>query len=99
MRRIAAASQRYLDLGALVPAGTDTTVDLVEFAFLATDADPIDADWKVGNWFVSATRIVARILLGPGGTVVLTPATYRVWIRVTSSPERVVQRVGRVLVY
>lgn len=99
MRRISTVSQRYLDLGALIPPDASIAVDLVEFAFLPTDVDPVDADWRTGSWFTSATRVVARILIGPGSAIVLTPGTYRVWVRITSSPERVVQKVGRIVLY
>lgn len=99
MRRIAAASLRYLDVGATVPPDANPTVDLVEFAFLPTDDDPVDNNWTAGTWFATSTRLVARILIGPSGAVTLAPNIYRVWVRVTATPERIVDQVGRLQVY
>jgi hypothetical protein len=99
MRRIAAASLRYLDVGATVPPDANPSVDLVEFAFIPTDDDPVSGDWMTGTWFTTATRLVARILIGPGGVVTLTPNVYRVWVRVSATPERVVAEAGRMQVY
>lgn len=72
------------------------TADLVEFAFVD---NPLTADWKVGGWESVGTRSYARILIGPGGSVQLTPGRRPVLLRVTDNPERPVWRAGHVMVY
>lgn len=99
MRRIPASSRTYVDVSALVPTGA--ALDMIEFAFLPASAsgDPADEDWRTGGWFRTATKLVARILIGPGGGVLtLTPGTYQVWIRATSAPERVTDVAGHIVI-
>jgi hypothetical protein len=66
---------------------TSTTVT---FAFMAPGVDPTLSDFKSGSWEVEAgppSRYVARVLLGPVGTVILTKGAYAVWIKIADNPE------------
>lgn len=98
MRTYPATSRTYVEASALVPVGAH--LDVVEFAFLpaSSAANPQDSDWVAGSWFTTATKLIARVLIGPGGVVTLTPGGYQVWVRATSSPERVVDVIGRITV-
>ncbi|MFD9632843.1 hypothetical protein [Streptomyces violascens] len=68
------------------------TGDVVQFAFLPDKVQPGSGDWKAGSWDGAQPRppgnaYLAQCLVGPGGTVTLTPGTYTVWIKVMDSPE------------
>jgi hypothetical protein len=91
--RISAASLMYL----LVPvtAPRDPTADAVQMAFSpAYDPDLeqtgfVSAGWQApaipnqdGSW-----TAYARCLVGPGGTVALPVGNYKIWTKVTDSPE------------
>lgn len=100
--RLAAGTREYVR--AAVAATEDgvavnPTSNLVQFAFRAPGATPVEADWKTGEWETSGGTYYARILLGLGGTIELAAGVYEVWLRVTDSPERPVRRVDTVLVY
>ncbi|MFD1274819.1 hypothetical protein ACFQ51_34600 [Streptomyces kaempferi] len=73
------------------------TADVVEFAFTGPD-DTRPTDWHAGVWDTppqGASSYRAQVLIGPGGSgPELDPGTYRMWLRVTDSPERPVIPVG-----
>lgn len=74
---------------------TDPTAFPVEFAFTrARDVNP--TMWYTGDWQVLLRKAYARILIGPGTDVVLTPGFYSVWIRINSFPEKPVRQVGAI---
>ena len=63
----------------------------VAMAVIATTAEePATGDWKTANWDAGS----ARILIGPGTDLQLADGIYRVWVRVTASPEIPVIRSG-----
>lgn len=78
----------------------------VQLAFPATDASP--STWATGSWepdgpssFAMTSAGVriplysARTLVGPGpGGTPLTAGSYDVWVKITSTPEIPVRRVG-----
>jgi hypothetical protein len=74
--------------------------DPVAFAFTRRDEEP--ADWVTGAW-ASTTPLpgggyTARCLVGPGGAVTLTPATYTVSVKITDSPEIPVIDCGQLII-
>lgn len=75
----------------------DPTGDLVEFAFTTLDGER-PTDWYAGAWDApvsGASSYRAQVLVGAGGSgPALDPGTYRMWVRVTDSPERPVIPVG-----
>lgn len=68
---------------------SDVTLDAqtVEFAILT--AAPVDGTtWTAGAWTGTAgTTRIARILVGPGGTLDPGVGSYTVFVRVTDTPE------------
>lgn len=71
--------------------------EVVEIAFTAPGAEPIEGDWHAAAWdHVTPKGADAKILIGPGGTVVLTDGTYAMWVRVNGAIERPVMRAGLV---
>lgn len=82
--RIPAASVEYLKVPVTGPAGLDLTDLDVDLAVIP-DGETLDTgDWEPGVW--SSDGRDAMVLIGAGG-LVLTPGTYDVYVRVTSTPE------------
>jgi len=83
-------------------AVVNPTADTVEMAFTLNDAEPTSPDWKSASWETDANTepdtYYARCLVGPGGTVTLADGTYRVWVRVTDSPEIPVKKCGLLVI-
>jgi hypothetical protein len=74
----------------------DLSDNVVEFAFTTGSVDP--TVWRTGDWETvvenGATTYYARVLIGPGSTVgALTAGTYKVWVKITDSPEVPVIRI------
>lgn len=79
------------------PIVTDNVISgaTAEVALLADPtAHPEESDWETAEIFVNEVRI----LLGPGGTVELSPGDYQSWVRITDNPERPVRKPGVVTV-
>jgi hypothetical protein len=76
----------------------DPTSGVVQFAFTRPGAQP--ALWLAGAWggTVQSGVFIAQCLVGPGGTIALTPARYNMWIKVTDSPEIPVINVGTLMI-
>lgn len=71
--------------------------EVVEMAFTNPDAEPINDDWRMAEWEPPSTDGAdAKILVGPGGTAVLSEGTYRAWVRVTAVDEQPVLSAGLV---
>lgn len=71
------------------------TTLVVEFAFLVgKTAQPVDADWVLGDWATTTDTPTARCLIGPTAKV-LAAGTYYVWVRVTGATERPVRLTGQ----
>jgi hypothetical protein len=77
----------------------DPTADTVKMAFTARFTNPVSGDWKSAVWETSGTRYYAKCLVGPGGTVALTAGSYKVWVKVTDSPEAPILPSGELVVY
>ena len=63
------------------------TGDVVEVAFKPPGVDPAGPDWHAASWETASAAYYARLLVGPAGGLVLTVGTYKMWIRITDSPE------------
>lgn len=88
---IPAASTEYLHIPVTLPEGVDTSSTPVRVAVVAHRTDPADSEWHDADW-VGAE---ARLLLGPGGDLVLTAGDYRVWINLDPpGVENVVRKAG-----
>ncbi|TMR90608.1 hypothetical protein [Nonomuraea basaltis] len=90
---ISSLSLEWLPFWVRGASGTET----VEAAFTEPGVEPAAADWKPAEWApgsASARGATARILFGPGGTVVLPDGTYQAWVRVTAPPQLPVLPAG-----
>lgn len=74
----------------------DPSVDVVQMAFTLLPTAPVT--FYTGAWEVAGTSFFALCLVGPGGTVTLTPATYYVWVKITDNPEVPVLMAGTITV-
>lgn len=75
-----------------IPVTGATGAQPVELAVIdAGTEEPAAGDWMPADAWDGTT---AKLLIGPGGTLELTDGTYRVWVRVTASPEVPVIRSG-----
>jgi hypothetical protein len=66
------------------------TSDSVYLAFKLRGARPAAGDWIAAAWETDAgppVQYLAKVLVGPGGAVQLSPGTYTVWAKVTDNPE------------
>jgi hypothetical protein len=70
-------------------AAYNPTSDTVQMAFLADGAVPQSGDWKVASWETDVVtgQYRAKCLVGPSGTVTLTAGTYRIFVKISDSPE------------
>lgn len=77
------------------------TSDVIEVAFKGLGASPAAPDWHAAAWETAGTGVYyARLLVGPTGGLVLAAGTYRMWVRVTDSPEvPVIEVPGTVRIY
>jgi hypothetical protein len=90
---ISAQSRQYVKVpvtAKLAGAVVNPTSDVVQMAFaLMGGAAP--GTWSSAAWetdsSTSPATYLARIMVGPGGTVALTAGIYDVWVKVTDSPE------------
>ena len=95
--RIAAGSTMYVKVPiSATSAGNPITLtaDAVAIAFTTPGGTP--ATWFTGTWEGTGT---ARVLVGPGGALTLTPGTYWVWVKVTDNPEIPAEQVGILIIY
>ncbi len=78
------------------------TSDTVQMAFLPTStAQPASGDWKTASWDPAPTtggKYLAQCLIGPGGTVTLTAATWWIWVKVTDNPEVPIRSAAFIIV-
>jgi len=103
VREISSASLEYVRARVeAIQSGSflDPTADSVAMAFIAGSATPVSGDWKTASWDTDATTTPAtyraQCLVGPAGTVTLTPGVYAVWVKITDSPEIPVKRAGQI---
>lgn len=100
MITILAQSLEYVQVQVTVPGTSqpyNPTSDVVQFAFEANGAAPVT--WYTGTWFTPvANTYFAQCLVGPSGTVTLTPGLYTVWVKITDNPEIIVRTPGMIRV-
>lgn len=87
MLTISSDSVEYIEVTVSTSDNDDPTVDPVEFAFEApSDGNPDAADWGAGSWKAGGPPYVARALVG-AAPFDLAEGIYKVWIRISGSPE------------
>lgn len=73
----------------LAGVAVNPTGDTVQMAFPTPAVPP--SNWYAATWETDATASVpvylARTTVGPGGTAVLAPGMYEIWVKVTDNPE------------
>ncbi|TYK45177.1 hypothetical protein [Actinomadura decatromicini] len=85
---IPSTSREYIH----VPVSGATADQPVELAVVDIGAEePAEDDWVPADVWDGST---AKLLIGPGGTLLLADGAYRVWVRVTAEPEIPVLRSG-----
>lgn len=80
-------------------AAHDPTGDTVKMAFTDRFTNPVAGDWKTAVWETENGSYYAKCLVGPGGTVALAADDYKVWVKVTDSPEVPILPSGTLTVY
>lgn len=91
---LSAISLEYVQVPVLANLGTgpyNPTGDAVQMAFVHPRATPGFSDWLAAVWKTDTTGTLPKYysccLVGPGGTITLTPGQYDVWVKITDSPE------------
>lgn len=88
-------------------AGEDISGTAVKVAVVSSTASPASSDFVASTWETGGTRSIggdayylARILVGPGTSHVLSTGTYFAYVQVTDSPETpVVMSTKAIIVY
>lgn len=95
MEPMSSLSREYLYAFVEGATGTET----VRIAFTEPGVAPTDEDWTPAGWAgAKSAGADARILVGPGGDVVLGEGTYQMWVSVNAPPEGPVLPSGLVFI-
>ncbi|NUW45558.1 hypothetical protein [Nonomuraea rhodomycinica] len=86
--KIPSVSVEYLKVPITGPS--DVTLYTVQMAVIPDGQDPVTLDWKAAIWLGTN----AAVLIGPGATIPLSEGTYRVWVKISASPETPVLDAG-----
>jgi hypothetical protein len=103
--RISALSTTYVQCRVSATEGgvaSNPTSGTVSFAFVPEEADnesPAASAWVSGSWDTGTDGYWAKCLVGPDGVAVLAAGSYDVWVRVSKTPETVIDRVGALSIY
>lgn len=69
----------------------DPTSLPVEMAFTASDQTAPPTSFTAASWDTDSSGAtplyVAKVLVGPGGAIVLTVGVWNPWVKITASPE------------
>lgn len=80
----------------------DPTAGAVSMAFIERgdeDAGPVTEDWLDAEWETDNGTYYARCLIGPSGVATLTKGYYRIWLKLSATPETPVMAVGHLYAY
>lgn len=82
-------------------AAVDPTSYTVTVAVAPENTTPVSGDYKPAAWQTGSRGTFAVLLVGTGSAVgVLTAGNYRLWAKVTASPETpVVKSTDRLVIY
>src|SRR6201992_606305 len=103
MRPISSQSKEYIKttVSAVDSSGIiNPTSSPVSWAFLTPGAAPNGStSWTAGSWETQSlhgtTTYLARILIGPGGSLVVAVGSYDVWIQIQYGAETVARFVDQ----
>lgn len=90
-------STEYVEIPVIFTVGgavQDPRGDTVQLAFPAYGVDPVGGDWVTGSWEPVGPPYVARALVGPGSSKVLSKGSYDVWVKVADNPETPAKKAG-----
>lgn len=102
---ISVLSTEYILFPVLPTIGTETidpTGNTVEVAIIDS-GNPEEDDWQTAEWELDGSdpvldddgNYLAKLLVGPGDdALTLALGTYKLWIRITDTPEIPVRQVG-----
>lgn len=96
---------RYTVKAKLLGVDYNPTGDVVQFAIIAQGTVlPASPTWVAGSWEtlpqqINGTFYVARVLVGPGTSFVLTPGDYAVYCKIIDTTENPVELVGNVTIF
>lgn len=90
MANVPASSKEYLH----IPVADGSAGIPGEIAVIPSGVEPVEDDWKDAVWDNGSYKL----LIGPAGSLTLTPGTYTAWVRLEAPPEKVVRRSGPVRV-
>lgn len=90
------SSTEFVRVPVSCPSDVTLGTQPVAMAFLAGSGDPAPSDLKTAAWVPG--QPVARILVGPAGSIQLAKGVYTVFVKVTDSPEVPVIAAGRITV-
>lgn len=93
-----------IQVSATTVAGSTVDPAIYEVAVAVlpyTTDDPSDGDFKTATWQSGTLGKYAAVMVGPGTTIgALTPGRYRVWAKLTATPEvPVIRSPDHVIVY
>ncbi len=89
---ISAVSKQYIRVP--VTAEADPTGDAISWAIIDQGQEPAPSDFVAGNWQTLAGTYYARVLVGPGSSLVLARGYYEMFVQITDNPEIPVLRAG-----
>lgn len=84
--RIPSTSLQYVTMP--ITAASDPTSLLVSMAVMPRGEEPEAGDFKTASW-AAGQPYRCQVLIGPGspGVGVLVEGTYRLWAKITATPE------------
>lgn len=94
--KISRLTTEYLHV--YVETDIDPRSGTVQFAFMQDDSEPAVSDWTSGSWdsSVASSPYKARCLVGTGGKT-LNVGNYKVWVKISDSPEIPVRKLKELL--
>lgn len=97
---IYATSLEEVPITVTPPAGINPVSSTVQMAFLSVSppTQPTSPQWNTAAWSPVAPPYTALCLVGPGGTITLTPGLWYAWIKITLAPEAVIRFAGTLTV-
>ncbi len=88
--QISSQSKQYVRVP--VTASSDPTHDAVAWAIVPPGTEP--STFVTGDWQTIGSTFYARVLVGPGTSLVLSRGLYEMFVKVTDTPEIPILRAG-----
>ncbi len=88
--QISSLSTQYVRVP--VTASSDPTHDVVSWAIVPPATEP--TSFVTGDWQTIGSTFYARVLVGPGTSLVLSKGFYEMYVKIADTPETPVLRAG-----